>query len=153
MMVIPLWMSLLSFGLRNWKYILIGLALLSASFFAAWQIQGVRVDLKEAELQKKKVEITALKKDLQDCQAANAANQETIGKLRNEVAAANKSCDGRMKVKEEMIKSLKRIDGLKPKKTDDKELKNDEKTVRIAVDDPILHELDRMFINKADRKD
>lgn len=141
------WLSILRFCLRNWKLIVSFLTALAVGFGAAWFIQGVRVDMKEAALQKKQVEITALKKDLKDCQDANAANRETIEKLKAEVKSAHSLCKSRLGVKDETIARLRKIDALKGKKE-----VADEKGIT-AVDDPILRELNRMFINKADSKD
>lgn len=142
-MIPPLWMSLLSFGLRNWKYILIVLALMSAGFYAAWQIQGIRVE-------KLKVEVSRLQADVAACQNANATNQETIKNLKSEVEGVNKLCSSRLKAKDNLIGRFRYIDGLKTKAV---EIKSDEKNVSAAVDDPVLHELNRLFIDKADSKD
>ncbi len=176
------------FILKNWKLIVSFLAALAVGFGAAWFIQGVRVNMKEAELQKKKaelqqkkVEIASLKKDLKDCQDANATNQETIGKLKDEVESAQKLCNSRLGVKDKVINRLKEIDNITkpfgahkapdtvaltdsgrsgsehveghPESALYKNEVDNEKGIDAVDDDPILHELNRMFINKADSKD
>lgn len=141
------WWSAVGFGLKYWKYIASSAVALAVGFGAAWFIQGVRVDMKEAEIQKKQVEITALKKDLSDCQDANKTNRETIANLKTELKSARSLCSSRLGVKDETIARLGKIDALKGKKE-----VADEKGIDAAVDDPVLHELNRMF-NKADNKD
>ncbi len=132
--MISVLMSLLNFGIRNWKYILIVLALMSAGFYAAWQIQGIRVE-------KLKLEASRLQADVAVCQEANKTNQGAIKRLGTEVKSAHAMCSSRIKTKDSLIARLKNIDELEIKT---QETMKDEKSIT-AVDDPILHELNRMF--------
>jgi hypothetical protein len=169
--MIPLWISLLSFGLRNWKYILIVFALIAAGFYA--QIQGIRVE-------KIKIEVSRLQADIAACQDANKSNQKTITSLISEIENSQSLCNSRLGTKDKVIKRLQKIDSLKvntPKAPDtvaltdsgrsgsknveghpesalykNKKVDN-EKGIDASVDDPVLHELNRMFIIKADSKD
>ena len=155
------------FLLKNWKIIVPSLAALSVGFGAAWFIQGVRVEYAKSE-------ILNLKSQIVRCQDANAAHQETIGKLKTEIQSAHSLCGSRLGVKDKVINRLREIDSLKginPKPIEaymapdavaltdfgrsgskNKEVK-DEKGIDAAVDDPLLNELNGMFIDKADSKD
>jgi hypothetical protein len=140
------------FVLKNWKLIVSSLAALTVGFGAAWFIQGVRVDMKEAGLQKKKVEITAIKKDLLDCQDANKTNQETIGKLKDEVAQADRLCAARLKINSRKAGKIRQIEELKPyvpQADIKKDGGKDEKANSIVTGDALLNELDGLFNEPA----
>lgn len=166
------------FVLKNWKLIVSSLVALAIGFGAAWFMQGVRVNYAKSE-------ILNLKSQIERCQDANKTNQETIGKLKDEVESAHILCSSRLGVKDKVIKRLKEIDslkGIKPKPSEahmapdtvaltdsgrsgskeveghpesalykNKEVDN-EKGITAVDDDPILRELNRMFI-KADSQD
>lgn len=138
------------FVLKNWKLIVSSLVALAVGFCAAWFIQGVRVNMKEAALQKKQVEIKALKKDLKDCQDANKTNQETIEKLEKDVAQADDLCTARMKINSRKAKRFRQIDETKPYVPEIKGGKEDESVSSIAVyGDALFDELGGMFNDSA----
>jgi hypothetical protein len=143
------WWSMIGFGLKYWKYIVSSLAALALGFGAAWFIQGVRLNYAKSE-------VLNLKSQIQICQDANVANQETIVKLKTEIESAQSLCESRLRVKDKVISRLKEIDALRAegrkRGSAEEEIKKDEKGIDATVDDPILHELNRMF-NKADSKD
>lgn len=134
------WLSITSFILNYWKYIVPSVAAFAIGCGIAWYIQGVRVE-------NRNVEIKSLRTDLSAAQTANKTNQETIKGLQKEIKSTSNICSSRLKVKDNVIAGLKHIDNLKPKT----EGKDNEKDIS-AVDDPILHELNRMFSNKTDSK-
>ena len=138
-------MSLLSFGLKNWKYILIVLTLLSAGFYAAWQIQGIRVE-------KLKLEASRLQADVAVCQEANKINQETIGKLKKELADAAKVCAKRLKINDRKADRIRQIDEIKPYEFQVANKyggKNEKVDVYVVTSDTLLNELNRMFNDPA----
>ncbi len=138
------WWSIIGFGLKYWKYIVSSVAALAVGFGVAWYIQGIRVEYAKSE-------ISDLKSQIERCQDANTANQETIGNLKAEIESAQRLCSSRLGVKDRVIKRLQEIDNLEAKTPKAREVE-DEKGIDAAVDDPILRELNRMF-NKADSQD
>jgi len=146
-------LSFISFGFKYWKAIVSFATGLALGFGAAWWIQGVRVDIKEAEIQKKKVEIISLKKDLKDCQEANKANQETIEKLKDEVAQSYRLCAARLKINNRKAGRIIQIDEIKPYLPQQTGIKKDggkdEKVNSANVGDTLLNELSGMFNDPA----
>ena len=128
------------------------------SFGGAWKLQGVKMESVRADLKQARIELTA-------AHAANQSNQEAISRLKDELQKSNIACNTRMKIKEELAAKIRKIDALKNEKTMfdkgnakkidsgaserlDLEGEN-EKNSNIDIDDPILHELNRMFGKNA----
>lgn len=104
---------------------------------AAWYIQGSRVKSLQADLEK-------MKADLGKCTDANTSNKKTIDELRADAKTAKELCSDRLKVKERLFQKLQKIDSIKTVKTNEKSTAN--------TADPLLAELNSMFVNSADRK-
>ena len=169
--------SLLVFGIKNWKYIVLSIVSMAIGFMVAWRIQ-------EVYLEHAKAQITGLKIQIQNCLNANNVNQETISSLKTELSKSQSLCRSRLNARDRTIKRLRKINNLrhaeeiiktiddgtmvfgKPKEKDteeiiktidteaikEQEIKDNEKSIDIVTDDPILHELNRMFI-KTDSED
>lgn len=131
------------FALKNWKIIVSSVTALVMGFAIAWWIQGVRLHYTKSE-------IANLRSQIERCQDANKTNQETISALQSELKKSQSLCNLRLKAKDKVINRLKDIDALKGKS----EVENEKGIDATAVDDTILHELNRMFVNiKSDSKD
>ena len=135
--------------MKNWKYILIVLSLMSAGFYAAWYVQGIRVEYVKSEIRN-------LKSQIEKCQDTNTMNQETIGKLKNEVEDTQNLCESRLRKKDTIITRLRRIDALKSESPKDnfkeKETEKETENENDIINDTILHELNRLF-GETDSKD
>lgn len=117
------------------------------AFGAAWGIQGVRID-------GLKVKLEQAGNLLSVCQDANKSSQETIKRLRAEVAGANKLCSTIMSIdsrKTNRVRHIEEITPYTPHKKDDGG-KKDEKVDNFIADssgDALLDELNGMFDGTA----
>lgn len=126
----------------NIKLIIIGvlvLVIFSAGGVVGWKLQSSKVEKAKAEKQ------LALQQ-LAECQAVNKAYAADMASMKEENEALNASCKKRLQTKDSLIVKIREIDGLKP--TTDKGVKN----AKDASGDPLLGALNRVFPDKADRK-
>jgi hypothetical protein len=155
------WLTIGSFALKYWKYILASATALAMGLWIAWQVQDLRTN-------KLKTQNSKLKTENSECQKANEENLKTIEKLKSEISNSQRLCRERLRVKEKTINKLREIDaidsplwkrGARGDFTEDKFQKiplnppllkgeemgeTDENDIGI-VDDPVMRELNRMF--------
>jgi len=117
------------------------------------KVQQIRLNAKDIELVRATEELTTRKKELTDCQEANAPSQATIGSMKAELQSVQRNCTVRLRQKEQTAAEITRIDGLKPGV---KAAETDRNSVGSSTGDPILDGLNGMFIDggkPADRED
>ena len=126
-------MSIISFLIKNYKYIFIGALFFGFGAYSAWHIQAGKI--KKLQAQNLKVQ-----SQLQECVKINKSNQDTISELSGELEKANKLCTSRIRIREKTIQRLQQIDKLKGGS-------NEKNTAGLS--DSILPELNKLF-NNAD---
>ncbi len=140
-------LSVINFGFRNWKYILLGIVFFSAGAYLSWQIQETKIYRLKAEVQRQK-------EHLKQCNTANESNQRTISALQSEIKKANRLCARRLRMKERTLKRLQEIEkiGIKEQPTGNRQegytqqpVASEVRDEDIVSNDPILLELNRMF--------
>ena len=117
------------------------------------KVQQIRLNAKDIELTRMKEELATKKKELTDCQEANATSQATIGSMKAELQSAQANCTARLRQKERTAAEIARIDNLKPEVKANETKSN---TGDGGAGDPILDALNGMYVNDrrpADRED
>jgi len=94
-----------------------------------WKIQSWRMERIKSQLAVKTQELVT-------CQDVNKVNQETINALKDEIKRINSTCNNRLKIKENTIANIAKIDSLT------QEGKGEKKD---NTDDPLLDMLNSMF--------
>ena len=97
------------------------------------KVQQIRIDAAAVSLERARQELAV-------CQDANEAGQDAISNLKSELKTALKGCETRIRQKEHAISEIKRIESLTPR--------GDHEDVGGSDDDPILAELNRMFLDE-----
>lgn len=119
------WIDLFNFILKNWKYIVFSMIFLAVGFAIAWRIQGVRIDRLQTKINQQQIELA-------QCVDANRINQQTITVLQNETKKANQVCLSRIRIKEQTIKKIQKIEKMETKNED-------------SGSDPLLDALNGMY--------
>jgi len=99
-----------------------------------------------------KLDLASARQDTASCQQANTENQGTITNLKEELKNAYSGCNSRLQLKEKTIQDIRRIDRLAAIREGDNE-KGPKSDGGSGGGNPLLDELNRMYVAEADRKD